>query len=220
MIKIKNVSKKYADRLVLNGISLQLEYNQKALIMGQNGAGKTTLMRAILGELTLNSGEILIGGIDPKKDRKAALKKLSFVPQIAPALHITLSELCEYAIKTGGADLDNIKHILNRLDFEYENEAKKPFIRLSGGMKQKVLIAIALARSVEITMFDEPTANLDALAREQFWNLLKSEYKNRAMLFISHRKSELGGVANRAIEMDLGRVIADEILSGDGDIKR
>lgn len=209
MIKIENITKKFGSQTILNNINLTIQDSQKVLVMGQNGAGKSTLMKAILGELICDCGTIKIDGIEPIKDRKNALKYLSFVPQTPPPLRLSVAQLCEYSISSTGANLDDIIKYLQALDLSYDKEHKKPFYKLSGGMKQKVLIALALARSSKTIMFDEPTANLDPEARERFIDILNSKFKSHTLIFISHRVSEVKGIVNRVIEMDLGNIIND-----------
>ncbi|TWO13125.1 ATP-binding cassette domain-containing protein [Campylobacter lanienae] len=209
MIKIENITKKFGSQTILNSINLDISNGQKLLIIGQNGAGKSTLMKAILGEIICDNGSILINGINPIKDRKNALKYLSFVPQTPPPLKLSIAQLCQYSISSTKSNLNDIISYLKELDLSYEKEHKKPFYKLSGGMKQKVLIALALARESKIIMFDEPTANLDPDAREKFINILNSKFKSHTLIFISHRLSEVKGIVNRIVEMDLGNIITD-----------
>ena len=77
-------------------------------------------------------------------------------------------------------------------------------------MKQKLLIAIALAKKSDILIFDEPTANLDPKAREKFYELLSSLDENISTIFITHRLEEIEGLVNREIYMDLGSIVEDE----------
>lgn len=209
MIKIENITKKFGSQTILNSINLDISNGQKLLIIGQNGAGKSTLMKAILGEIICDNGSILIDGINPIKDRKNALKYLSFVPQTPPPLKLSIAQLCQYSISSTKSNLNDIISYLKELDLSYEKEHKKPFYKLSGGMKQKVLIALALARESKIIMFDEPTANLDPDAREKFINILNSKFKSHTLIFISHRLSEVKGIVNRIVEIDLGNIITD-----------
>lgn len=86
----------------------------------------------------------------------------------------------------------------------------KSFFKLSGGMKQKMLIAISLAKKSEIIIYDEPTANLDPKARDNFYRLLKENENGKISLFVSHRLDEIKDIVNRQIYMDLGKVLSDE----------
>lgn len=96
------------------------------------------------------------------------------------------------------------------MDLDIAEHKSKPFYKLSGGMKQKLLIAIALSRQSDLLIFDEPTANLDPKGREQFYQLLSLIPEERSTLFITHRLDEIKALTNRMIYMDLGKVVEDE----------
>ena len=216
MIKLENISKSFGKQLVLDDINLHIKAGEKVLIMGQNGAGKSTLMKVILAQVIVDSGSVLISGLNPFKQRKKALANLAFVPQTPPPLKLTVSELCEYAMSLGDFELSAIKNALNSLEFDYEREQTKLFTTLSGGMKQKLLIALSLAKNSPVVLFDEPTANLDPKAREQFLSLLAKNSQNKTLLFISHRIDEVQSLVNRVIEMDLGKIIKDKKMTSKG----
>ena len=169
------------------------------------------MIRAILGEYILDGGRVLIEGMEVAKRRIETLGKISFVPQLPPPLKITVSELMEYACTTANIDKKLIGEYAEQLQFDLAQNLNKSFFKLSGGMKQKLLISIALAKKSEIYIFDEPTANLDLKAREEFSRILK-EVNAKIFIFISHRIEEVGHIANRAICMDLAKVASDEIL--------
>ncbi len=206
MVRLEHISKSFGKELILDDINLHIKNGEKVLIMGQNGAGKSTLMKVILAQLICDEGSVLINGTNPFKERKKALSNLSFVPQSAPPLKLQISELCEYATKLGNFSVQDIKEALMSLEFEYEKEQRKLFTALSGGMKQKLLIAIALAKQSKLLLFDEPTANLDPKARAQFLNLLTQKAQDKAVIFISHRVDEVRTLTDKIIEMDLGKI--------------
>ena len=79
-------------------------------------------------------------------------------------------------------------------------------------MKQKLLIAISLAKQSNIIIYDEPTANLDPDARDDFYRLLKQNEDDKVLLFVTHRLDEVKELVNRQIYMDLGRVVSDEVV--------
>ena len=91
-----------------------------------------------------------------------------------------------------------------------QDNFNKPFLKLSGGMKQKLLVAFALGRTPKILLMDEPSANLDPKAREVFFNYLKNYDKDTLMILSSHRISEISVLVNRVVEMDLGEVVLDK----------
>ena len=210
MIEIKNVSKKFADQFVLKDIDLNIADGEQVLFVGQNGAGKSSLMRTILGEYIPTSGSVAIDGFDSFKQRSRALRGISFVPQTPPPLKLSLNELIYFAERTADASRADIVKFCDEMELDLSSNLNKPFHKLSGGMKQKFLIALAFGRASKAMIFDEPTANLDPSARERFKTLLHNCAKDKSLIFISHRLEEVGGLVKRMISMDLGRIVDDK----------
>ena len=210
MIEIKNVSKKFADQFVLKDIDLNIDDGEQVLFVGQNGAGKSSLMRTILGEYIPTSGSVAIDGFDSFKQRSRALRGISFVPQTPPPLKLSLNELIYFAERTADASRADIVKFCGEMELDLSSNLNKPFHKLSGGMKQKFLIALAFGRASKAMIFDEPTANLDPSAREHFKTLLRKYAKDRSLIFISHRLDEVEGLVKRMICMDLGRIVDDK----------
>jgi len=210
MIEIKNAKKKFTDAYILDDVSLNINKGDRIALMGPNGAGKTTLIRSILGFYHLDSGFIRVNGIDVIKNRKKVLENISFIPQTPPPIKLNIDELLEYISKSSQVSIDTIKNKAKSLDLDISKNIKKPFFKLSGGMKQKLLIAIAVAKNSNILIFDEPTANLDPKAREKFYALLEGLDKEKTTIYITHRIEEVEKLVNRKIYMDLGKVTEDE----------
>lgn len=210
MIEIKNVSKKFADQFVLKDIDLNIADGEQVLFVGQNGAGKSSLMRTILGEYIPTSGSVAIDGFDSFKQRSRALRGISFVPQTPPPLKLSLNELIYFAERTADASRADIVKFCDEMELDLGSNLNKPFHKLSGGMKQKFLIALAFGRASKAMIFDEPTANLDPSAREHFKTLLRKYAKDKSLIFISHRLDEVEGLVKRMICMDLGRIVDDK----------
>ncbi len=210
MIEIDCVSKSFGGQKVLEEVSLGIAKGEKLLLMGQNGAGKTTLMRMILGEYRPDKGGVKIDGCDPLRERQKALAQIAFVPQMPPPLKLTLEELTYYVSQSCGIESERVWKFAEAMELEWKQNLKKTFFKLSGGMKQKLLIAIALSRDAQVLMFDEPTANLDPSARIRFDALLRKFAMDKSLIFISHRIQEVEGLVERIVEMDLGKVVRDE----------
>lgn len=210
MIEIKNLTKVFGTQVSLDDITLTLNKNEAVIIMGQNGAGKTTLVRSILGQYIPTKGSLTINGKNPFKDRVNTIDLIGFVPQLPPPIKLTVKELIDYAKVSSKVDTNTVVSHCKEMDLDIKDHFKKVFFKLSGGMKQKLLISIALARNPDIFIFDEPTANLDPKGRENFYKLLNNYSDNKLSIFISHRIEEVSHIVNRKIEMDLGKVVADE----------
>lgn len=215
MIKIEDLTKSFNSKKVLNNLNLQILPQQRIALVGHNGCGKTTLIRCILG-LYCFEGNINVFGIDIKENRDKALNLVAFVPQNPPALRGSLLEILNLMSKLCNVSISNIEYLANELGLDISKSLTTPFNNLSGGMKQKFLIAIAMARQPSILIMDEPSANLDPKAREVFFKLLANLPDETSMLLTSHRIDELAGIASRVIEIDDGRITIDDIVEAHG----
>jgi len=210
MIKVKNVTKKFGSHISLENVNCEFKKNESIALMGANGAGKTTLIRSIMGYYHPDKGEVLINGLDPIKQRVAVLKHISFVPQLPPPIKLSIEELMQYIAVSADVDKELIKYYANEMKLDISANMSKSFFKLSGGMKQKLLIAISLAKKSDIIIYDEPTANLDPKARDDFYRLLKQNEEEKVLLFVTHRLEEVKDLVNRQIYMDLGKIVSDE----------
>ncbi len=210
MIQISNLTKKFDSHISLDNVSIEFNKNDYVALMGPNGAGKTTLIRSIMGYYHPNSGEVLINNLNPIKKRTEVLASISFVPQLPPPIKLNLDELIKYIQTSSNVERELIIHYANEMKLDIRNNLYKSFFKLSGGMKQKMLIAISLAKKSKIIIYDEPTANLDPRARDDFYRLLKENEKEKISLFVTHRLNEVKEIVNRQIYMDLGKIVSDE----------
>ena len=210
MIKTTNLTKKFGKHVSLDNVSIEFKKNESIALMGANGAGKTTLVRSLLGYYHPNSGEVLINGLDPIKERVKVLENISFVPQLPPPIKLSIAELMQYISVSAHVDRELITHYANEMKLDIKANMNKSFFKLSGGMKQKLLIAISLAKKSDIIIYDEPTANLDPKARDDFYRLLKQNEDEKVLLFVTHRLEEVKDLVNRQVYMDLGKVVSDE----------
>ena len=209
LVTVKNVSKKFLGVNVLDDVSLNIDKGERVAMMGPNGAGKTTLIRAILGFYHINQGSIEVSGFDPIKQRVKVLENISFIPQLPPPIKISLDEMISFITKSSNISRELIFEESNKMDLDLKKNLHKQFFKLSGGMKQKLLIAIALSKKSSLLVFDEPTANLDPKARDHFYRLLQELDRDCSTLFITHRLDEIKELVNRQIYMDLGKIAED-----------
>jgi ABC-2 type transport system ATP-binding protein len=209
MIRFEQVTKRFRRQAVLKGIDLIIERGHRVALVGSNGAGKTTLFRCLLGEYVCQ-GRLLVDGLDPREHRREVLGKIGFVPQLPPPLKMPVGQLIQFASGVCGADPGRMEAVASRLGLDVDAFKRQPFVKLSGGQKQKLLISIALGRDVELLVMDEPAANLDPDARHIFFELLAERQGSVAMLISSHRLDEVAALVNRVIEMDQGRIVLDD----------
>ena len=209
MIEFKGVAKTFRRTEVLKGISLNIGRGDRVALVGSNGAGKTTLIRCLLGEYTC-AGAVLIDGKAPREHRQEVLARIGFVPQLPPPLKMPVGQLLRFAAGVCGSEPERMEAVAERLGLNPLRIRSQPFVKLSGGQKQKLLISIALGRDSDVLVMDEPAANLDPEARHIFFELLAEKKDEAAMIISSHRLDEVAALVNRVIEMDQGEVVLDD----------
>lgn len=209
MIELKQVVKRFRRNEVLKGLDLSIDRGHRVALVGSNGAGKTTLIRCLLGEYTCE-GSVQVDGMAPRTQRREVLSRVGFVPQLPPPLRMPVGQLIRYAADLCGSDRERMRAVAVELGLDADGHRHQPFFKLSGGQKQKLLIAIALGRESELLVMDEPAANLDPEARRVFFRLLAEKKEQAAMLISSHRLDEVAPLVNRVIELDQGQVVLDD----------
>lgn len=217
MIVIEDVSKTFKRRRVLDSLSLEIGDGERIALVGCNGAGKTTLIRVLLGEYHCQ-GKVELWGSNPRKQREEILERIGFVPQLPPPLRMPVGELVRFAARVCGSTVERMEEVGHRLGLEISEVRRQAFSKLSGGQKQKVLIAIALGRDCDLLLMDEPAANLDPEARAGLFGLL-AEQKDSAMIISSHRLDEVASLVNRVIELDYGKVVLDDRVAEETDLE-
>jgi ABC-type multidrug transport system ATPase subunit len=192
----------------LSNLNLELKAGDRLGLIGHNGSGKTTLLRAMLG-LIRTGGRVLIGGIDVASDPAQALRHVAYIPQVAPPTDAPVGEVVRAIAAMRRIAPRQIAERATAFGLSLDRHATTRFVHLSGGMKQKLLAAAALAARTPILVGDEPTANLDAEAREVFFAQLADGPRDRIVILCSHRADELAHVAGRVIEFREGRIERD-----------
>ena len=210
MIHIESLTKYYNDLCAVDQISFDITKGEIMGLLGPNGAGKTTLIRTILGQHMFN-GELAVFDKNPRHHRVEILDRIGYVPQLPPPIQMNVGELVKFsAAISRKSSIDAIYQKAAELGLDIGKNVKKPFQKLSGGMKQKLLIALALGRQPDILIMDEPAANLDPQGRQAFFLQLIRSMEKTTMLLSSHRVDEIINLINRIVEMDYGRVVQDE----------
>lgn len=209
LIELKDVTKRFGKTQVLKGISTQIPQGSRVALIGPNGSGKSTLIRALLGLIDCD-GDVLLDGHSPYENRVEVAKKLAYVPQIAPQMSAPVDEILRTICITRELPRERIADVARKLDLDLDVVGKRPFRNLSGGMKQKLLIAIALAARPTLLVLDEPTASLDVRSRERFFQLFDSEVaEGVTVILCSHRLEEIQELATHVLALDEGRVSYD-----------
>ena len=207
-IALNTVEKDFGKTKVLRGVTAQIAAGERVALIGPNGSGKSTLIRSLLGLLECD-GEVLLDGRSPYEDREDLARRLAYVPQVAPQLSASVDEVLAIISDTRQLPRERVAEVARQFALELGPIAARPFRALSGGMKQKLLLSIALASAPELLVLDEPTASLDAQARATFFALCGQLPPKTTLVLCSHRLEELEQLVTRVIALEDGKVRYD-----------
>lgn len=207
-IELRSVRKRFDHQEALRGIDLVVPHGERVAIVGPNGSGKSTLLRVIMG-LQSCEGEVRIDALSPFEDRQALARRMAYVPQVAPQLGATVGEVVRAVTTLRELERDRIVATADRLALDVTLVRDKPFRSLSGGMRHKLLLALALSADASLLVLDEPTASLDVATRERFEALFEEASQGATVILCSHRIEEVQLQARRIVELAEGRVVRD-----------
>jgi ABC-2 type transport system ATP-binding protein len=208
MIELFNLKKRYHDgTYALKGITIRLPKRVTAVI-GRNGAGKTTMIRILSTQLEPTSGTATVGGYDILNDTDAIRAHTSSIPQEAsPIGFLTPIEHIRIYLLARGMSFKEANAEGSRAlkDLELWNAKDTPTDVLSGGMKRKLFVAMALAANADTVFLDEPTTGLDPLSRFEVWAAIKE--LNGNVILTTHYMDEAQQLADEVVLVDQGKVL-------------
>lgn len=208
MIKVQNIKKYYGKYLGVEDINFEIKKGEIYGLIGPNGAGKTTTIRAMMGMLSVDSGEIYIGNKKIPENLKEVKNKIGYLPgEVNFYENMKVKEFFDFNDKF----YDNIdKKYENELIELLELETNKKFKELSMGNKKKVGIIQAIIHRPDYIIFDEPTNGLDPLLQHKLYKILSNEKQRGAtILFSSHILSEVEKICDRVGIMKKGKIIKE-----------
>ncbi|WP_271406659.1 ABC transporter ATP-binding protein [Tenacibaculum soleae] len=198
MIKTKNLTKKYGDFIALNNLNIEIKEGEIFCLLGANGAGKSTTINLLLNFITPTSGNAFINELDATKNTKKTKSFLTYIPEnlmLYPSL--TAVENLDYFLGIGGYKFSiiELEFFLEEAGLQQEAYHKRTQY-FSKGMRQKIGVALAIAKDAKVLLLDEPTSGLDPKSSNEFGQLLKKmKADNVATLMATHdifRAKEIG----------------------------
>lgn len=209
MIRAVRVRRSFGRVRALDDLSFSVAAGEAVALWGTNGAGKTTFLRCALGVIAFR-GSIRVAGLDVRRRGKQVRALVGYVPQEL-AFHddMRVDEALRFFGALRGVDAERGRKGL--ADVGLCGHGRKRVRELSGGMKQRLALALALVADPPIILLDEPTSNLDAHAREDVVaTLARLKRDGKTILFASHRAEEVAALADRVVRLEKGRLVSDQ----------
>ena len=207
----------YGARTILHGLDLTVRAGEIYALLGANGAGKTTTLSLFLGFVQPASGRVRVNGADPVADPTAARRQLAYIPEnVALYEHLSARENVAYLLHLAGqpAGAQAIDEALSAAGLDAAAHGRR-VAGFSKGMRQKVSIALALARRVPALLLDEPTSGLDPQATTEFSRILGLlRAQGVAVLMVTHDLLGAADVADRIGFIEAGRLIEEVAAEG------
>ncbi|MEO0042026.1 MAG: hypothetical protein RL329_1474 [Bacteroidota bacterium] len=211
MLQAKNLTKKYGEHIALNNLNLTIEAGEIFCLLGQNGAGKTTTINLFMGFTEPSSGTASVNGLDIASHAVASKKYIAYIPETVMLYpNLTGLENLEFFSSLAGFNYSKMElgELLSHASLQ-ESAYTQRVGGYSKGMRQKVGIAIALAKQAKALLLDEPTSGLDPKASNEFSALIKDlATEGVAILMATHDIFRAKNVASRVGIMRAGNLVA------------
>jgi ABC-2 type transport system ATP-binding protein len=204
-VEARDVRKRFGRVVALDGVSFEIAPRSRVALVGPNGSGKSTLNRILMG-LVGCDGDVRLDGRCPFRERVVVARSMAYAPQAAPAIAAPVDEVVGAIAQVRGLEPAAVASFAASLELDLGAVARRPFRSLSGGTKQKLLIALAFASRASLLILDEPTGSLDARSRERFFGLCKVLDPEPTLLLCSHRLEEIRPLVEQVLVLDEGRL--------------
>ncbi|MBO7425719.1 MAG: ABC transporter ATP-binding protein [Clostridiales bacterium] len=212
VVKLDGLIKKYDNRPVVDGLSLEIKEGEIFGLLGPNGAGKSTTMNMICSLLNPTAGSVEVFGMDIKKDLNKIKPLIGYIPQEL-AIYGNLKAWENVELFTSLYDIKGkeLKGAIDEaLDFVGLSEKRNSFAKtFSGGMKRRLNIACALGHKPKLLIFDEPTVGIDPQSRNFILEKIKAINKmGTTVIYTSHYMEEVEAICSKIAIMDNGKIVA------------
>jgi len=211
LITVENLTKRYANKTAIEGMSFQVEKGEILGLLGPNGAGKTTTMRIITGYMPASSGTVRVDGYEVFENPIDVRRRIGYLPENPPLyLEMTVTGYLRFVAKIKGVPKQNLDNEVARVMARASiTDVKDRIIaKLSKGYKQRVGLAQALVNDPPVLILDEPTIGLDPKQIHEVRELIKELAGNHTVVLSTHILPEVEQTCHRVIIIDKGRIVA------------
>ncbi|MDQ0229291.1 ABC transporter ATP-binding protein [Metabacillus malikii] len=208
MISIENVHRHYGKKSILNGVTLQIQDGEIFGLLGPNGAGKSTLLSILTTVMKPSEGQVYMNGFDVTKQHKQIRQMIGYVPQdIALWEELTVKENIRLWSKFIKTKIPKERMIQVCEEVNLHNKWHEKVSQLSGGMKRKLNIAVALLHDPDILLMDEPTVGIDIQSKLEINEYMKVLAKQgKTIVYTTHDMSEIKGLCSRIGVLKKGKL--------------
>ncbi|MCG3146703.1 MAG: putative ABC transporter ATP-binding protein YxlF [Verrucomicrobiae bacterium] len=213
MIKVENLTKRYAGVTALNGVSFEVKRGEIVGFLGPNGAGKSTTMRILTGFIPASAGSVAVAGFDVFADSLEVRRHIGYMPENNPLyLDMRVAEYLKFRAKIKGVARSERRDRLNEVlkQTGLVEVQHRVIGQLSKGFRQRVGLADALLAEPDLLILDEPTIGLDPVQIRQVRELIKDLGKRHTILLSSHILPEVEKTCDRVIIIHHGRILASD----------
>jgi ABC-2 type transport system ATP-binding protein len=208
MIKTEHISKNYGGVRALAGIDLHVERGELFGLIGPDGAGKTSLMRILTTLLLPDNGAATVNGTDVVKDYRTVRRHIGYMPgRFSLYQDLSMEENLNFFATTFGATVKENYDLIRPIYAQIEPFKKRRAGALSGGMKQKLALSCALIHRPPVLILDEPTTGVDAVSRQEFWQLLKGLKEHGITMLVSTPYMDEAVLCDRIALLQHGRIL-------------
>jgi heme ABC exporter ATP-binding subunit CcmA len=214
-IEVQNLTKRFGDFTALDDVSFTVEQGETVALLGPNGSGKTTTLKCLVGLTIPSSGNISVGGHDLRTQAREAKRLMSYLPQrIAFHDQLTAREVLRFYCRLRRLPEQRIDETLATPNFHFNGFSDKPVHQFSGGMIQRLGLAVTCLPNAPILVLDEPTSSLDPEGAIQFREFLADmKQQGKTIIFSSHVLNDVIQLADRVAILVRGRLVALQSVS-------
>jgi len=214
-LKAVNLSKRYrkSQRAALDELNLEIETGQIFTLLGRNGAGKTTFLRIASTQLMPTSGSVTVLGLDAIRQAKELRERIAITPQEAETIYpLTARDHVMLSLRMRGMGkalaVKRTEEAIAALELTEVADQNTDW--LSGGLKQRVIVAMAVATDAELVFLDEPSIGLDPVNRRKVWEqLTRLKQEGRTIVLTTHYMDEAEALSDRLVIINRGKIVAE-----------
>lgn len=207
-IKVENISKSFGDVKALDSVSFEVKRGELFGLIGPDGAGKTTLFRILTTLLTPNNGRAEVDGFDTIKEYRTIRERVGYMPgRFSLYSDLTVEENLNFFAALFGVNVEDSYDLVAPIYRQIEPFKKRRAGKLSGGMKQKLALSCALIHHPSILFLDEPTTGVDAVSRNEFWDMLRNLKQKGITILVSTPYMDEASRCDRIALCNDGRIL-------------